>query len=66
MLVRELMAVLAACPPDAKVVLDVDREVCHSDRNVLDVQGARMDDVGGVGDIPENTAWCFIDAGAHV
>jgi hypothetical protein len=54
----ELIAALTNVPDDAKIVIDVDADQCHSDRNVLEVLETRYEEA------VDDTKWVFLQAGS--
>lgn len=50
---------------DTPVVLDVDLAECHSDRNILEITGAHIEDELEHGAFPKHVG-LFIDGGKHV
>lgn len=60
MKVHELMTALAQCPKDALVVVDVNLDQCTSDRNVLDISEARLENIGD--EVDGDQMWVFIQA----
>lgn len=54
---RDLMKALEPFGDDQEVVLDVDLALCHSDRNILTIEG--------VSDHHPETGLIFVDASHH-